>query len=90
MSWSVSAVGKAAKVAAKVKADLARMTCVEPEETLKSHAGVIIGAALAAMPADYPVEVSAAGSQSSLTERGPGVALNNLDIKIRPLWGYVE
>lgn len=94
MSWSVSAVGRPAAVAAKLAKDIASIKCMEPEETIKNGVGTIIAAALAAYPESYAVTVSANGSQ------GPGYdpnksgatvgQVNSLTVSISPLYGFVS
>lgn len=85
MSWSVSAIGKPAAVAAKVKADLAVIRCQEPEETIKNHVGAAIEAGLAAFPANYAVRVEANGSQYAPDYQKPAEVQNQLSVKIEPL-----
>jgi hypothetical protein len=87
MSWSFNATGKPAAVLAKMKADLARNKCVEPEETIKNGVLDIVDKALSAFPAGSPVEVSACGSQST---DATGAAANQLTVNIKPLWGFLE
>jgi hypothetical protein len=87
MSWSFNAVGKPLAVAAKMKADLARNKCVEPEETIKSAVADIVEKALSAFPVNFPVEVSASGSQST---DSTGAAANHLTVNIKPLWGFLD
>lgn len=86
MSWSVSQIGKAFAVAERVAAEIARIKCIEPEETVKNHVGAAIAAALAAYPADFVVEVEASGSQYSPS----GHPVNSLSVKVRPIHGFVE
>jgi hypothetical protein len=88
MSWSVSAIGKPAAVAAKVQKDLSAYKCVEPEEQVKVAAGAAIVAAVTAYPPDSCVKVSASGHQGTATEEGK--AFNNLRVDIEPVYGFVE
>ncbi len=90
MSWSVFAVGKPAAVAAKIKQDLSRIVCREPEETLKTNACQMVELALSAFPPNSAVKVEASGSQSVPDAATPAVALNNLTLKIGPIWGFIE
>jgi hypothetical protein len=94
MSWSVSAIGKAGPVAAKIAKDLAAIKCIEPEETIKNGVATIVAAALAAYPDTYAVTVSASGSQSSgYNPDQPGSPVghvNNLTVNISPLYGFVS
>lgn len=88
MSWSTSAVGKPAAVAAKIAADIARIKCIEPEEAIKNKLGEAIAAALAAFPPESAVSIEANGSQSSSSQ--PGIATNSFSVSVKPLYGFVE
>ena len=93
MSWSVNAIGKPPAVAAKIAADLNQYKCIEPEETVKQAVGAAIAAALAAQSPIGVVRVVGGGNQ--YTEYGPdGKTVlsirNTLDIKVEPLYGFVE
>lgn len=94
MSWSVSAVGKAAAVAAKVAKDLAAIKCSEPEETIKNSVGTIVATALAAYPDTYAVTVNASGSQGpGYSPDNPGASMgqvNTLQVTISPMYGFVS
>lgn len=87
MSWSVSAVGKASAVAARITDDIARTKCSEPEETIKNNVGGVIATALGAFPPSTPVRVDASGSQSTLDPEKP---VNQLSLRIEPIWGFIE
>jgi len=89
MSWSVSAIGKPAAVAAKVAAAFAGIKCMEPEDTIKNSVASAVEAALKAFPETSAVRVEASGSQST-DGKQPGVAVNQLSVKIDPLWGFCE
>lgn len=86
MSWSFNATGKPAAVIAKLKTDLTRNKCVEPEESIKSAVIAIVEQSLSGFPEDHPVEVSASGSQSSPTAGKP---VNQLKLDIKPIWNYL-
>jgi len=90
MSWSVSAVGKPAAVAASIAKSIGSSKCYEPEETIKNTIGTVLATALAAFPPNSAVRVEASGSQSVPDSTKPGVATNSLTVKIEPLWGFVE
>lgn len=91
MSWSVNAVGNAAAVAVKLAADFERIKCSEPEETIKNTIASAVATALAAFDAKTPVEVKASGSQSiSASSDAPSVAVNQLQVSIQPLWGFLS
>jgi hypothetical protein len=91
MSWSVSAIGKPAAVAAKVAADLAQYRCTEPEEAVRQLAGTLLSTALCAQHPDSVVQVSASGSQSNRYVDGKVDGwTNSLEVKVQPLSGFVE
>lgn len=91
MSWSVSAIGRASAVAAKLAAEFTNYKCMEPEETVKGNVAAAVAAALAAFPPNQVVRVQAGGSQSSLASTdGPVRAINNLNVAIEPVYGFVE
>jgi hypothetical protein len=87
MSWSISKIGFAGVVAAKVAEDVRRIKCAEPEESIKNSVGAALVAALEAYPGDFAVRVEATGSQSTSME---GFTVNNLSVKIEPLYGFVK
>ena len=89
MSWSISMVGKSPAVVAKAKIQLTNQKCSEPEETIKGKILDVIETCLSAFPADHPVEVSAIGSQSTDAAK-PGIAVNQLQVTVKPLWGFIE
>lgn len=91
MSWSVSAVGRASAVAAKLARDFSSIKCSEPEETIKNTVASAIATALSAFPPGSSVQVSANGSQQSV-EYGKDTPekINQLTVSIAPLWGFVE
>ena len=86
MSWSVSAIGKPAAVAAKVQKDISAYKCVDPEEGVKQAAGAAIAAALGAQNPSSAVKVEASGHQSGTGE----TAVNTLKIEVTPVYGFVE
>jgi hypothetical protein len=88
MSWSVSAVGKPAAVAVKLAGAFTTNKCMEPEETIRQQVGQIIAKALEVFPADTAVNVSASGSQQS--PKGDGKFINQLSVKIEPIYGFAE
>jgi hypothetical protein len=89
MSWSVSAIGKASAVAAKLATQFANIKCTEPEETIKNTVASAVAVALKAFPASYVVRVDASGSQSK-SHADPNAATNQLSVKIDPIYGFVE
>jgi len=92
MSWSINALGKASAVAKKLATDFDRINCLEPEQTIKNQVASSVATALAAFPADFPVRVEASGSQSTYGDQsgGPATHLNQLSVKIEPLWGFLD
>ena len=64
MSWSVSEIGKAPAVAAKIAADINQYKCIDPEEGVKQAVGSALAAALAAQDPNSIVKVTASGHQS--------------------------
>jgi hypothetical protein len=91
MSWSVNAVGKPKAVKAKLAEDFKKIVCSEPEGTIKDHIAAAILLALDFYPESGAVRVEASGSQSKghlgMTNTE---ALNQLSVKIEPLWGFLE
>jgi hypothetical protein len=90
MSWSVSAVGKPAAVAAKLAKDFAAIKCSEPEESIKSSVAQAVASALAAFPPNLAVTVSASGSQYAPDSTKPEEKQNQLSVKLDPLYGFIE
>jgi len=91
MSWSVAAFGKAAPVAAKLAGDFQRITCSEPEETIKNSVASAVATALGAFPPNYAVRVAAGGSQSHPDfSKAPHEKTNSLSVTIEPLYGFTE
>jgi len=94
MSWSVSAVGKASLVAAKIEEEFSKSHCTEPEESLRQSARAAIASALAASTnPDNLVKVIASGHQSEkYSPKGErtGQFSNTLSISVEPICGFVE
>lgn len=94
MSWSISIIGKASLVSEKAKVDLDKITCQEPEETIKGLVGEIIDTALLSFPASYAVRITASGSQSPAYTAEykpiPGKMTNSVKLEIEPIYGFVE
>lgn len=88
MSWGFSGIGKPKAVARKAAVELGRINCMEPEQTIKLHAGKIIEIALSAFPGSAAVQVEASGSQT--TDGTAGTHSNQLSLKITPIYGFVE
>lgn len=86
MSWSFYGIGKPEAVARKAREDMARQKCHEPEESIKSMALDLIETSLMAMPASSAVHVQASGSQS----KNDNGAVNTFNLKIDPVYGFVE
>lgn len=90
MSWSVSAVGKPAAVAAKLAEAFAKNRCVEPEETIKNKVAEAIASALAVYPPNLAVRVEAGGSQHAVDHSKPTELTNSLKVEITPIYGFLE
>jgi hypothetical protein len=93
MSWGVSSVGRPIPVAAKLATQFAKNPCVEPEETVRQAAAALIAACLAAQDPSSAVAVTAGGYQSAIYGAGgkaTGTFQNALNVKIEPLYGFVE
>lgn len=86
MSWSFSGVGMPKAVMASMIDWLSKSKCSEPEETIKNRVIQIAQLSIDAMPEDHPVKIEAGGSQS--TTNNPAIALNQLNLRIDPLWGF--
>jgi hypothetical protein len=86
MSWSVRAVGRAKAVADKVSKEIAGIKCAEPEESIKNAVGAIVATTLAAFPDDSAVEIDLSGSQWKDGDKG---TMNDLNVKVRPIYGFV-
>lgn len=84
MSWGIQAIGQSGKVASKVREDIKRTTCVEPEEAIKNAIGEAIAKACEDMGG--AVKVSAGGSMSSYN----GLRAHSLNVTVEPLYGFVE
>jgi hypothetical protein len=94
MSWSISAIGKASKVAEKLTAQFANIKCSEPEETIKNNAAAAILLGLSVYPANTVVKVDASGSQSMVAPStggdSPATYTNNLKVEMTPVYGFIE
>lgn len=85
-------MGKPPAVAVAIEQQFSMGACSEPEETVRQSARAMIAAALAAQRPDSIVQVSASGSQNSTYTDGKWGApfQNSLEIKVQPLYGFVE
>ena len=90
MSWSVTAVGKPAKVAEAVAKQIAAVKCSEPEETIKNTLGTAIATALAAFPPGVAAKVEASGSQYVPDTRKPDEKQNTFSVSVQAIYGFVE
>jgi hypothetical protein len=91
MSWSVAAVGKAAAVKTEIARQFAvGSKCLEPEETVRQSAAVVMDAALAAQDPTMAVKASASGSMTFKNWDNRTGGSNNLSISIEPLYGFIE
>jgi hypothetical protein len=91
MSWYVQGVGNPEPLLRNLTEQIERVTCMEPEQSIKAKVGEVLALALEAMPAHQPVKVNASGSQSveSNPDGPPTHFTNTLTLTIEPLWGYV-
>jgi hypothetical protein len=90
MSWSVSGIGKPVAVAAKLAKDFAGNKCNEPEESIRQMAASAIAAALKVYPDTHAVKVEASGSQQGGSAGPQPTYVNQLNVKIEPVYGFVE
>jgi len=97
MSWSFNAIGKPAAVAKKARADLEKILCAEPEQSVKAGVISMIEAACGGMPEDSAIRIEASGSQSPAYRISggsyheiKGSVMNSLTLKIEPIHGFVE
>ena len=92
MSWTLNMVGKPAALIKKLPAEFDRVTCDEPEQSIKAKAWDIILATLTAYPDDAAVKITASGSQSREYRPGHDAerAINSLSIVVENLWGFTE
>lgn len=91
MTWSINKTGKPKAVAAQIAAELEVNTLAEPEQTVRHHVGLLVAAALGAMPEGSAVTISASGSQNSpdYSDLSKG-ASNYVKLEITPIYGFVE
>lgn len=89
MTWSVTAIGKAEAVKTKVAADFEKINVHKPEGEVVSRIGEAIVKALASLPDDCPVKVSASGSgyHPDPDERG---FLQSFTVNFEPMYGWIE
>lgn len=87
MSWSVTAIGSPAGVAAKFGGDLRRNaeTFNEPERSLCMKIADLVDLTLAEFPPGVAVDVSGNGYQSTTD----GGAVNTVHLKITPIYGFI-
>ncbi len=90
MSWSVSAIGKAAAVKASIADQFSRNKCSEPEETIRQAAAQLIDLAMSAQDAPAVVKVMASGSQGFRDYTAKTGVYNQLTITVEPQHGFVE
>lgn len=85
MSWSVSRIGHARRVLELLAEDFGKITCSEPENTLKGKAHDQIKVALSSIEPYAPVRVDASGSQYVDSKFG---TLNYLNVSIQPMGSF--
>lgn len=87
MSWSVSAIGKSAKVAEKLADDFAKMNYLhEPENEIAAAIGQAIVKAVADTTYAGAVRVEASGSMSG----DQGNHAHSINVTVTPIYGFVE
>lgn len=88
MSWSFSAFGKPASVAAKARETIENgYKCAEPEESIRVATLNSVATAADNFAPGYAVKVAASGSQSVVN----GVVQSNqLSVTIEPVHGFLE
>jgi hypothetical protein len=77
----------------KLAAEFSRNPCCEPEEGVRQAAASAIAAALAAQDPNTAVHVEANGHQVNQyhsTGKPSGTFQNTLNIKVEPIYGFVE
>ena len=89
MSWSVASQGRAGAVADQIREQFSRITCAEPEETIKNGVAAAIGKALEAFPQNMAVRVNANGSQGCPDFNKPAESYHSLNVAIEPMHGFV-
>lgn len=97
MSWSFYATGKPAAMVARARVEFGKIKCSEPEEAIKGKVLNILEVSLLAMPENAVVRIEAGGSQSQAYDMAPdgwgavvGKFTNQLNLKIEPIFGFVE
>ncbi len=88
MSWSFQAVGRPQAVAAKAKVESETPRCAGAEEVARTAAlEAIVVLCTEGFASNNAVRVSASGS--AYTQDG-AQQYNSLDLKVEPLYGFVE
>ena len=94
MSWSFYSVGRPLPVLEKARADLGKIKCAEPEETIKNNILSILEASLLVMPETVAVNIAASGSQSPAYSNDgkiiEGKSNNYVKLEVTTLYGFVE
>jgi hypothetical protein len=91
MSWSVTAVGKAPAVRTAIADQFSKQSsCMEPEESVRQAAAVLLDAALAAQDSAVAVKVGASGSMSYKDWTTKAGVSNALSLSVEVLYGFVE
>jgi len=87
MSWSFTAAGKGAQVAAAARAEKGRNACKEPEESFRQTALELLAQSAEANLPGVALKAEAAGSMWLGTD---GVHQNNLTLMISPIYGWID
>ena len=93
MSWSFTSVGKVNAVAADVVNKIANdeiHVIAEPEKQLRRDIGDLIAKTLAPYPKNVAVRIEASGAQWTPDPNIPAEAINQINLKIEILYGFIE
>ena len=90
MSWSIAVIGRPTAVLAKVKMDLEKQKCAEPEESVKNAFIAAVTAAISGFTEDMVVTVSGNGSQYKPDANNPVKIINSFNMKLDPTYAFVE
>jgi len=93
MSWSFTVIGRVRAVASDVANKITNdevSVIAEPERQLRRDVGDLIAKTLAPYPENVAVHVEASGSQWTPDLKAPAEAINQINLKIEVLYGFVE
>lgn len=88
MSWSVQATGRTEGVVTEITTQFDKHSvCMEPEESVRQAAKVVLLAALAGQDPTVVVTVKASGHMSKEYETNKN--RNQLQISVEPVYGFI-